>query len=328
MQISLLPKQKMMTTLFIVALLSLACSLLSIIFLRELLLPAAAASLAALFVLENGRRRIFSVAVSLLIVATDVLLCGFSAYISAEILAISLIIAIFFIRGTKAECSFWITLTFTLFTVLTMVLAAYVATKTLTLDSFLDYYIGMFKEVEKQFVESFSEYSAAFGIPADKATPAIASKLISSMASIIPSLVILAGFAVSGVALKLFTGILRLMCVEESAKEVASWRFSLPKAFYVSFWIVLACNFIVTLISSSGTFAIVVNNVYNVLLFVFAYLGLGVVVSFLTTLFKRRTPAIVVTAGSLLLFGMLAIELISYFGASFVFFGERDAENK
>jgi len=328
MQITLSPKQKTATTLLICALLSLSCSLLSIIFLREVMLPFAAAALAALFVLESERRRVFSAVISLLIIAADVQLCGLATYISVEIVAIALIIACFFLRGSKAECSFWITLTFALFVLLTMVYASYAATKTLTLDSFLDYYIDLYRGIEEQFIESFDEYSAALGVPADKANAAMASRLLSSMASVIPSVILLAGFAVSGIALKIFSGILRLLCDADSNERISSWRFSLPKAMYVAFWIVLALNLILGIAGLEGVLPVVITNVYNVLLFIFAYIGFGVVVSLLTNAFKRRNTAILVTICSIAFLGALAVELISYFGASFIFRGGRNAENK
>ena len=75
-------------------------------------------------------------------------------------------------------------------------------------------------------------------------------------------------------------------------------------------------------------FGIVVANVYNVLLYVFVYVGLGVVIGFLTALFKKRSRAILVMVAAILFSGAFAIELIAYFGASFVFFRRRDNGEK
>ena len=66
----------------------------------------------------------------------------------------------------------------------------------------------------------------------------------------------------------------------------------------------------------------------NVLLYVFVYVGLGVVVSFLTALFKKRSSAIFAMVAAFILLGALAIELIAYFGASFVFVRGRDRGDK
>ena len=91
----------------------------------------------------------------------------------------------------------------------------------------------------------------------------------------------------------------------------------------------MALDFLLGVFGVSGMIAIAVSNVYNVLLYVFAYVGLGVVVAMLSALFKSRPLAILATVGSFAVFGALAVELVAYFGAAIVFFGRprEDTDN-
>lgn len=323
MQISISGRLRIFPTLLILAALSLMTSVMSSLLFGELILPLVAAALAALFVLERGRARVLSIVAPIFMIAADVLFRGSFSYLALEAVALAIIIALFFLRGSKAECAFWLTLTVTLFIILAMVMAAHSATKLLDLDSFFDYYYGLYRQIEDWFVETFASVSLLFGIPAEQADATVATSILRTMASVLPSVAIVFAFAVGGVALKIFSGILKLVCDEESEKKIAAWRFALPKTVYVAFWAALVLNLVLGLIGSAGVFAVAVANVYNVLLYVFAYLGFGAVVAFLSALFKSRPLAILAVVGSLLVFNSLAIDLISYFGASFVFFAGR-----
>ena len=177
-------------------------------------------------------------------------------------------------------------------------------------------------------VPVLEEAMATAGTGLESIDPALIPTLMSSMASLIPSIIIILGFILGGVSLKIFTGALRLICDEESRARISDWRFALPKTMYFAFWVVAILNLLSGLFGASGMFSIVVANVYNVLLYVFAYVGLAVVVGFLTALFKKRSLAILATVAAIIFLGALAIELIAYFGASFVFVRKRDRGEK
>ena len=328
MQISLSHKYKPQYTLLVLAAMSISLLVPSILLLREMLLPLAVAILATIFVLEDGRPRIFSIAVPLVSIAVDLVSTGMFAYLAIETTIMALIIAIFFLRGSKAECSFWLTLTASLFWILFMAILAYDKTDVLSLDAFLDYYVGLYEEAEKMIVDLFKSVMEVAGTNLEGFDIAEIPALLSAVISLIPSMIIVFGFLVGGVSLKLFSIALRIICDEESTARISAWRFFLPRTLYVAFWVAAALNLVSGLFGGGGTFAIVVANVYNVLLYVFAYVGLGVVIGFFTALFKKRWLAILVTVAAILSFGALAIELIAYFGASFVFFRRRDRGEK
>lgn len=328
MQISLSDKFKTLPTVIVFAVLSILFSATSLLLLGELMLPLSVASLAILFVLESGRRRIFSIAIPVIAIAADLILHGVFSYLALETTVLALIITIFFLRGSKAECAFWLTLATSLFVVFAMALAAYQSTGVLSLDAFIDYYIGIYETIEKVIVEAFEEVRATAGTSLDGVDPSIIPALLSTMASLVPSMIIIFGFAVAGVSLKLFSGVLRFLCDDENRARISEWRFALPMPIYIAFWIAAVLNLFSGILGTDGMFNIVVMNVYNVLLYVFLYVGFGVVVDFFTTFFKKRSLAIVVTLAAIMFMGSIAIELIAYFGASSVFFKRRGIDGQ
>ena len=328
MQISLSDKIKTLPTIIAFAVLSILFSATSLLFLGELMLPLSVASLAILFVLESGRRRIFSIAIPLVTIAADLILHGVFSYLAIETTVLAVIIVLFFLRGSKAECAFWITLATSLFVVFAMALAAYHGTGVLSLDAFIDYYIGVYEMIEKMILEVFNEAMATAGMSLDGVDPSIIPTILSAMASLVPSMIIIFGFAVAGVSLKLFSRVLRLLCDDESRARISVWRFELPTPIYIAFWVAAVLNLFSGFFGTSGMFNIVVMNVYNVLLYVFVYVGFGVVVDFFMTLFKKRWLAIVVICAAFAFMGSIAIELIAYFGASSVFVRRRGIDGK
>lgn len=328
MQISLSQRYRPLPTLFVFAALSLIASVTSILLLGELMIPIASAALASLFVLEKGRIRVFSIAVPVIAVASDLLYRGATSYLALEIVLLAVILAISFLRTEKSECAFWLTLTATAFIAVSMVLAAYSVTKELSMDSFLDFYIGMYEDIEERFISVFPDIAVMFGVTSENADPSVATALLESMVSILPSVAIIFAFAIAGITLKIHSMMLRLVADDESEKRIKAWHFALPSAIYYAFWIALTLKFFLELFGGVGSFAVVVANVYNVLLYVFAYVGFAIVVAMLSALFKSRPLAILATVGTVLLFSGLAIELIAYFGAACVFFGKRGADNE
>ena len=328
MQISLSDKFKTLPTVIVFAVLSILFSATSLLLLGELMLPLSVASLAMLFVLESGRRRIFSIAIPLIAIAADLILHGVFSYLALETTVLAVIIAIFFLRESKAECAFWLTLATSLFVVFAMALAAYQSTGVLSLDAFIDYYIGIYEMIEKIILEVFEEAIATAGTSLDGVDPSIIPALLSTMASLVPSMIIIFGFAVAGVSLKLFSGVLRFLCDDENRARISEWRFALPMPIYIAFWIAAVLNLFSGILGTDGMFNIVVMNVYNVLIYVFLYVGFGVVVDFFTTFFKKRSLAIVVTLAAIMFMGSIAIELIAYFGASSVFFKRRGIDGQ
>ena len=323
MQFSISSKYRMLPTLVIFAALAVMSSVASILLLGELVIPIASAALSAVFVLEQGRSRVFSIIAPIVILVTDVVFRGALSYLALEIILVALVLSVCFLRKSKGECAFWLTLVATAFSVVAMALAAYAETRQLSFDSFIDFYLGWYQEIENVFLESFSDISILFGITSDAANEEVGRTVLRSLASIVPSIVIICSFVLSGFSLKFQSLMLRSVAEDDTKKRIAEWRFSLSTPIYYAFWIVLLLNFFTEFSKNVSVYSITVVNIYNVLLYVFAYLGIGVVLTMLEKLFKSRRLAKLAIVGAILLFSGLAIELIAYFGASVVFYNKR-----
>lgn len=326
MQFSLSPKYRMLPTLFIFAALALMSSVCSILLFGEFAIPLASSALSLVFILERGRKRIFSIAIPVLIVALSIALFGIYSYVALEIIVLALILSLAFLKTSKSESAFWLTLASVVFFVVSMALAVYADTKQLSLDAFLDFYLGLYEKLESIFVDGFAEISILFGISSENADPALAASVIRSFASIVPSIIIILSFAISGISLKLQSLMVKAVADEQTRTAVGKWRFALASPIYYAFWAVLLLKFIFDFSSNVGVLGVTVANIYNVLLYVFAYLGFGVVVRMLTKLFKSRRLAVLATLGAMLLFSGLAIEIIAYFGAAFIFHEKRKTD--
>jgi len=120
------------------------------------------------------------------------------------------------------------------------------------------------------------------------------------------------------VTLKLFS-LLISSCGDDSAKkQMTEWRFHIEGLLNYVFWVLALISIFIG--STDSVFAVVIINLYNIFLFVFAYIGLKVVGYLLSELFKNRVLAALAIVGGLVVFSTLAVELLAYFGAASVFF--------
>ena len=136
-----------------------------------------------------------------------------------------------------------------------------------------------------------------------------AESLFNSLISaLIPTLFVIS-FFISGVALKTFTSCLRKISDKDS--RIFTWEFS-TNSFLAYFYIILA---IVNLFtgSSDSTFAFVVSSLSMILMFVYAYLGMKFINSFLREKIGK-TPSLIVIGIALLVFSSFALTLLSYIG--------------
>jgi len=319
MQLVLNVKRKPIATLIILCLLAAASSLMASLLFGELILPVASAFLGALFVFDSGNKRVISIITSLVIIAVDLILSEGISYVGIEIFAVALIIAVAARRGvSKAECAFWVTFTVTAFILVAMILAAYVDMKTISFDSFLDYYIELAESLREAFVSGALKVLSSAGDTAPKISAEDLAVAFDSMLSIVFSTAVIFAFFLAGVTLKLFS-LLISSCGDDSAKkQMTEWRFHIEGLLNYVFWVLALISIFIG--STDSVFAVVIINLYNIFLFVFAYIGLKVVGYLLSELFKNRVLAALAIVGGLVVFSTLAVELLAYFGAASVFF--------
>ena len=320
MKINLNSKYKHTSILLLLTVISVALSL-GASLLGEIILPFATATLALLYLIDNGKRRIFTVVATVLILATDILINGTVSYIGAEVSILALIIVIAVAgRASKAETSFWLSAVSLIFFVLVSVLAVWSATGEVGIDGYFDYYIELYKSLRSVFVDTV--VASVKNTPyAELVTEESASELFGSFVSILPAVLMVIAFAISGVTLKLLSGILAKISDPDTKAWALGWRFKLPGIITLAFWILVVINLFTA--SADSIFAVVVANLYTVFMVVHAYIGFKVVKLFFIRIFKNRALALLTIAGVLLFFNSLAVELLAYFGASNLFFAKR-----
>lgn len=319
MKIKLDPVRKPLSVAALLAALVIASALLASLVFGEVMMPLAVASLASLYLLEQ-KKKLLSIISSLAVIAIDVLVGGAFTYIGIEIVSLSILIAVLVRLGvSKAEASFWTSLVASLFVLVAMVLAAWADMGEISTDIFFDYYIDLASTLRETFVEimtSAVNSSQAIAISAEDI-----AYVFDSFVNSLPSVVAVGAFVLSGITLKITSFFLFRFSDKDGVKWVMSWRFKVPPIVSVAFWILAVIN----IFSAGGDslFAIVVANLFNIFVAVFAYLGFKVVLFLLTGIFRSRALAILVLIGTLALLNSLAIELLAYFGAANLFIGFR-----
>ncbi len=320
MKVSLNPNYKPTSALFLITVISVALSL-GASLLGEIVIPFAAAALAMLYVTDVGKRRIFTAITTAAVILTDILLHGATCYIGVEICVLALVVALAVAgRMSKAETSFWLSLVTFLFFVVASVLALWSATGEVSVDGYFDYYIRLCDALREVFVDS--AVMATGNTPyADVITEESAAALFNSCVSILPAMLMIIAFAISGAMLKLFSGALGRISDSDTKAWLSGWRFGVSGIMTAAFWVLVVINLFTA--SSDSVFAIVTANLYTVLMVLHAYIGLKIVNVFFSRVFKSGVFAFLTLAGILLFFNSLAIELLAYFGAANLFFAKR-----
>ena len=320
MKVNLNSKYKPTSALLLLTVISVALSF-GASLLGEIILPFAAAAFALLYLADNGRRRMFTVIATVLVLAADILMNGAVSYIGAEVCILALVTVIAVSgRASKAEASFWLSAVALIFFAIVSVLAVWSATGDVSVDGYFDYYIELYKSLRDVFVETVvaSTKNTAY---AELITEESAAELFSSFASILPAVLMVIAFAISGVTLKLLSGVLAKISDPDTKAWASNWRFGISGIITLAFWVLVVINLFTA--SADSVFAVVVANLYTVLMMIHAYIGFKIVKLFFTRIFKNRALALLTIVGILLFFNSLAVELLAYFGASNLFFAKR-----
>ena len=320
MKVSLNTGYKPTTVLLLLTIISVAVSL-GASLLGEIAIPFAAAALGLVYVLDSGRMRIFTFISTGAILLADILLNGVMSYVGAEVCIIALVIAIAVAgRASKAEASFWISAVALAFFVIVSVLAVWSATGEISVDVYVEYYVGLYNALRDVFVDAAVTASENTAY-AELVTEESVEEIFNSFVSILPAVLMVIAFAISGVTLKLLSGILGKISDGDTRNWVSEWHFRLSGIITVAFWALVAINLFTA--SSDGVFAVVIANLYTVFMVLHAYIGFKVVRLFFFRVFKNRVLAIFAIAALLILFNSLAVGLLAYFGASNLFFARR-----
>ena len=316
-----LDRKKIITAL----LLSVSISAVLCAFFGELMLPAFAAFYAILILVDGTRNKLMSIiagAVSLLISAASFALeLGTLAIPFACVCA--WITAYAFSRGiSKGELSVYLTLVCSLMIALTAYLIFASAAGTYDFAAVIEYAKEQYVLLRDVFVEAFMT-SAVEQLPelVDAFDENTVAMLFDSVCNLCFSAIVIAAFAFSGFALKIFSGLVyKLM---QNGGGIVYWRFATSNLIAYFYCILLVLNFFV---GTDGVVAITVANLFYIFMTVFAYIGYNFALSLLSKRFKFGLSVFIILMGVLLL-GTFALEILSVLGVVFTHTNNRISPN-
>ena len=270
------------------------------------------ALLAVLWRVDNFKL-VPSVAVSLLGVTADVLINGFVPLASFQTLVIASVLC--FMTRKKIEKSFLtsiLTVAVAALTVFSFVLIAMKTTGSYSLDSVKGFYEGLYIETRDEFVTTIrnmletlpESYSKAI----DNLTVTDLEVMFDSFLSGLISMLVIYAFLIAGVAIKVFCRI--ASAVSEDEKQFSEWSFTTSNVFCYFY---VALFFAVTFITGTGILAVALQNLYNIFLVVYAYIGLRAEYR----LIRSRLSAfltLLIVFGQFVVLSFVVFQILSIFG--------------
>ena len=295
--------------------LSFVCILLSIAacVLGELVTPFIIGVLSVIYLFDAKSKHAFSTIVSLILIglnATAILLKISVSMFAPTAIILSFILVISFIKGqSKSDCSYVMTLIASAFSLIGYILFAMIEVGNFSLDAAVDFYSSLADALRTVFVEGMMEVYTAAGF---EITEEIVTVLFNQQLNMIISYLIIGGFVIVGVGMKLFGWIVGYL--SENNTHIKEWRFMPTKIYAYAYVILVVLSLFAT--ASDSVFSISVSNLYNIFSIIFAYVGFGVVLGMLK---KRMKPVFAVLAmlGILIVFASFVLQILAAIGVLF-----------
>lgn len=280
----------------------------------ELAFPLYTASLAALFLYDKNSKRIVSVLIPIASVAIN-LLMG-SPVPTAVVFAIpaALVLSIMYKKGlSKGECAGYITAISTVMIVVGVFALAMVAIREFSISGAVEYFGKIYDTLIKEFMnylEQAASLSQNQGIAAGFDEETVRT-LFGSLVLVIPSLVVIAAFLITGLTAKVFTFIVSRF--SDRPDFAVNWRFSTGNL-YAYFYI--AVVLLSSLAGASDIPGIALANIRNVFMIVYAYIGFNYV-HYVISRSRSSFFATAVLIAAILALSSFALSLLSFIGVYF-----------
>ena len=281
----------------------------------ELIVPFASVAYAFIILAESQRKKILTAFVAVLYTALTIVFFVFGIYTLAlmESIAIGAIVAaLFMIKAPKADIAFYVSAIYLVSIILFICFRTAEALGSFELSAFKDFYIEAYEQIKYDFVEGVRKYSQGAADGTESLDTESVLVIFDRIVCLLPAIFMLGAFFLTGVTLKLFSH-----CLYKSAndvKQVIFWRFSLPNI--VAY--VYVATFIISIFVSSvdNVASITLLNFFYFFMFVFAYIGFNFSLVVLSRTRKRSVVTVIIFA-AILLFGILAVEILSLCGVFF-----------
>ncbi len=283
--------------------------------------------LAALWFFEPEEKRIFSYIAIPVILAIDIFLNGLYTLVGVFAIVLGLMIFLVYrLRFPKCESVFGMTLVATLLILLAYILLALGNKEGLSVK---EYYTQVYDEYKVYFIQSFAAMYEA--VPELRETILITEDdvvtILDTLVSMLVSFVIIYGFALVGISCKIFKIMVRRYSKDKA--EISNWNFITPSIYAYFYMALTVASFFVG--SELNEFALVVINLSNIFMIVYAYTGWACATKILAS---RRNPVLsnVILFVVIICFANLALNLLSFLGMFYTlslnnFYNDNTPEN-
>lgn len=269
--------------------------------------------------IERGGKKIYTVVLCAASAVITVLLAVFKFYTATPILCVgaALIIAYLFVRSvSKGEIAFILTAFFAVCIVLNLWFVLAEASGSFSFSEIGEYLYEVYDVVKDTISDTYAEMSGMLVDESANISSVFTEEYLllaldSALKLSLAVLVILA-FLLTGIALKMFSAF--LFRYAKHPRKTFLWRFatsSLIAYFYVAL-------FVLSIFTGSlnSVFAVTVQNLFYIFLAVYAYIGYNFAMSVLVHK-SSSFIAHVAVIGAILVFGVIALELLSVLGVIF-----------
>ena len=309
-------------TLLILSVLAVLSGILCAVF-NDMVLFLPIALLAAVFYFDKSNNRIFCIVSSAIMVIINGvgIALGVTYYLFAPA-SIILAFAIYFAytnKQSKSDTSFLMAVICGIFTFASYIFLAMIYQNDYSLDGAISFYTNLISYFRDYFVNFMLEAYTTSGI---EVTAELLTELFDSQINMIVSYIIIAGFLTVGLSFKLFGYILGKW--SENKAEIKAWKFKTSNAFAYCYLILVFAS--IFLMSSTDILSVVIYNLYNIFLVVYAYVGFNVVKDMLT---KKLSPlfASFIIIGALIVFSSLVVQILAVSGVFYTIRTKKEAES-
>lgn len=277
------------------------------------LVPLMIAAFVLLFILEQGKKKVFSIVASSLSIILDFVFNGiFSASALTAVLA-AFIIYLSLTRGffTKGEAALAVTALISVIIAVLLIFAAFYIVGTVDIALALDYYSDLTDNMREIWISTMEEHIAKNPNTefSQIMTPEVTVAVFDSCVNMLFSVIGILAFLLTGLAFKLLSALLSLFLVDK--KQLSGWSFSLSRIFGYFY---LGLYVLRIFLSGTDVASLVVLNLMNVFMFIFAYIGFKLACSVLSIRMKNKSSAALIVIFACILFYSFAISVLSFLG--------------
>jgi hypothetical protein len=295
-----------------------ALSLLSLVFcilfgfVGELALPFASAFLAVLFIFEKPDKRIFSYIIPIIGICFNIVMRGIYMIVSLELVVLALIIALCYrYSETKNICSVYLSVAAFIFLLCSFYVSGARSCGDFSPNTVAKHYSEVYLEFKDALAGIIAsiKLTAADGTLNSIMTEQQAKELISEYSKLTVAYIGVASFLIAGISLKVFNFVV-LRISKHGIRKTFAYFF--PKTWLA--YLYAAISIVSAFIDLESTFSIGIRTVSEILMFVFAYIGIRYVMVVARASSRKGFYTAMLVFGLLFMPG-IAVQVVSYFGA-------------